>query len=295
MFLNLLLLLALPLLACSPHALVQPHSWVAFYGTDAPPELLQDFAVIVVDSGFLGKVAPLKAKKSTVLAYISLGELNAQRAQFAEAQKMGLLVLENPNWPGAWMVDVRDPRWHALVVDVLASPLMARGFDGFFLDTVDSALNLEQQDPQKYKGMRAGVIQLIQRLHHKFPQAKLLMNGALGLVADLQAEVQMVAVESSLTDWNFQTKTPSWRKPDDRTWALNQMHKAKAANPHLQIFTLDYWNAADKPGVAAIYQQQRADGFIPYVATIGLDRIVPEPKVPPGPMPKMPIFQPQKL
>lgn len=41
--------------------------------------------------------------------------------------------------------------------------------------------------------------------------------------------------------------------------------------------TLDYWNPADTAGLRRIYRAQRANGFLPYVATVELDRLVPEP------------------
>ena len=260
-----------------------PRTWVAFYGTDTPPELLQNYGVVVVDSAFLGNVAQLKRNKAKVLAYISLGELNAQRPQFEAARQKGLLLQENPTWKGAWMVDIRDERWHALVLDELAPPLLARGFDGFFLDTVDSALNLEDRDPVKFAGMRTAAIQLLNKLHARYPDARLLLNGALPIAGQLRGAVDWVAVESSVTTWNFETKTARWRTADEKVWVKTRLQKAQAENPDLVVFTLDYWDPEDRAGLRTIYREQRAQGFVPYVATVALDRVVPEPAPPPEP------------
>ena len=260
-----------------------PRTWVAFYGTDTPPELLQDYGVVVVDSAFLGNVAQLGRHKAKVLAYISLGELNAQRPQFEAARQKGLFLQENPTWKGAWMVDIRDERWHALVLDELAPPLLARGFDGFFLDTVDSALNLEDRDPVKFAGMRKAAIQLLNKLHARYPAARLLLNGALPIAGQLRGTVDWVAVESSVTTWNFETKTARWRTPDEKSWVKTRLQKAQTENPDLVVFTLDYWDPEDRAGLRAIYREQRAHGFVPYVATVALDRVVPEPAPPPEP------------
>lgn len=265
-------------------------TWVVCYAQDVPADALAQFDLIVVDSAWPGKVAALKQTRSTALAYISLGELNEQRAEFAKAKAAGLLVMENPNWKGAWLVDVRDERWHAMIADELAAALLARGFDGFFLDTVDSSLHLEETDPQHYAGMKAGVEKLIARLHRTHPQAKLLLNGALAVAADQPDAVQMVAMESSLTDWDFATKKARWRTSDEREWVMNRVRTARAANPKLAVYTLDYWDPADLPGIAAIYKQQRADGFVPYVATLALDRVMPEPRVDQEKIPKHPLF-----
>ena len=285
------ILLVLALLAsCS----APPKTWVCYYGREAPPEALQNYGVVVVDSAYPGQVAALKAKHALALAYVSLGELNTQRAQFAAAQAAGMLLVENPNWPGAWMVDVRDKRWHAMVIDQQAQPLVAQGYDGLFLDTVDSALHLEATDPAKFAGMTDGVVALIVALHERFPQAKLLLNGALPLAGRLRGAVQMVALESSLTTWDFATKTPRWRTADERAWVANRVAEARKANEQLTIYSLDYWDPRDISGMAAIYQVQRAAGFVPYVATIALDQLVAEPPGSPAQEPaSTPLFAPR--
>ena len=271
-----------------------PRTWVCNYAADADPALLAPYGLVVVDAAWPGQVGALKAQKALALAYISLGELHAQRPQFAAAKAAGLLVVENPNWPGAWLVDVRDPRWHRLIVEEMAPPLIARGFDGFFLDTVDSALHLEATQPERFGGMRAGAIQLIQALHARFPRARLLLNGALPLVGSLRAEVGMVAVESSLTDWDFSAKQGRWRTASERAWVKERLTAAQAANPELAVYTLDYWDPQDRDGLTRIYREQRAAGFVPYVATIGLDRVVPEPKAVAAPAPAPGLFAPPR-
>lgn len=258
-------------------AVEAPRTWVAFYGSDAPPELLQDYGLVVVDADYRGRVDLLKRNRAQVLAYISVGEVNEQRHYFAVAKARGLLVAENPNWKGAWMVDLRDERWHAMLVDEVAPALLAKGFDGLFLDTVDSALHLEQTEPAKFSGMRQAVVKLITSLHARHPSAALMLNGAVQLAGPLRDQVRMVAVESSLTTWNFETKTARWRTADERAWALARMRQAKTDNPQLAIYTLDYWDPEDRQAQSAVYREQRAQGFIPYVATIALDRVVAEP------------------
>jgi endo-alpha-1,4-polygalactosaminidase (GH114 family) len=49
-------------------------------------------------------------------------------------------------------------------------------------------------------------------------------------------------------------------------------------HPALRVYTLDYWDPADTASIARIYATQRANGFVPYVATTALDRIVAEPQ-----------------
>ena len=48
-------------------------------------------------------------------------------------------------------------------------------------------------------------------------------------------------------------------------------------DPRLRLFSLDYWEPQDRDGIARLYAEQRANGFVPYVATPDLTRIVPSP------------------
>lgn len=265
-----------------PKAQATPR-WVAYYGQDPQPEALAGYDVVVVDPGYRGEIAALRRPGGLVLAYISLGELNASRPTFARAQREGLLLEENPNWPGAWLVDVRNPGWRRLVVQERAAELLARGFDGLFLDTLDSSLLLQSRDAAAYAGMRDAAVALVQALHAAHPRATLMMNGALELCGPLAGAVDRVAVESSLTTWEFAKKAARWRTPDERAWATARAAKARAANPKLQIYTLDYWDPDDADGLRKIYREQRRAGYLPYAATIALDRVVTEPSPAPEP------------
>lgn len=263
--------------SCRPPAPAVPSTWVAYYGMDAQPENLAAYDVVVIDPNYPGELAVLKANKAQVLGYISLGELNDQRPQFAAAKEQGLLLHENPNWKGAWLADIRKPGWQRLIVDEMAATLVARGFDGLFLDTLDSPLHLETTDSVRYAGMQKAAESLLAQLHAKFPHARLLMNGAVQLLGPCRQAVQWVAIESSLTTWNFESKSARWRTADERAWALNRLRQAAVENQQLRVFTLDYWPTVDVKAVGEIYRVQRATGFVPYVATIALDKVVAEP------------------
>lgn len=254
-----------------------PRTWAACYRADIAPERLKGFDLLVLDGGYRGDIARLKRDGATVLAYVSLGEVASSRPHFARAKAAGLLVQENSNWKGAWMVDVRKSAWHDLVVDEVVQALLARGFDGLFLDTVDSSLQLEKTRPAEFRGMGAAVVALVSRLHRQHPRMQLMINGALPLAGALRGQLKMMAMESTLTAWDFKTGAARWRTADERQWVANVVGKARAANPDLKVFSLDYWDPADDSGLRRIYRQQRDAGMIPYVATIALDRVVREP------------------
>ena len=53
---------------------------------------------------------------------------------------------------------------------------------------------------------------------------------------------------------------------------------AARRQPNLKVLTLDYWDPADADGIASLYRSARSAGFVSYVATIELDRLVAEPR-----------------
>ena len=71
---------------------------------------------------------------------------------------------------------------------------------------------------------------------------------------------------------------PHRQSAEDYWFQVDALKAAGALNPRLSLHTLDYWDPADVAGVRAIYDLQRANGFSPYVATVELDRLIPEPR-----------------
>jgi hypothetical protein len=126
--------------------------------------------------------------------------------------------------------------------------------------------------------MDAGVVDLIKALRRRYPDHLIMVNGGLELADRLRGVAHRFAMESSLTSWDFEKKTARWRRPDERAWVRARVGRARAANEALKIYALDYWDPNDHAGIRRIYAEQRAAGYIPYVATIALDRVVPEPK-----------------
>lgn len=78
-----------------------------------------------------------------VLAYLSIGEAEDYRFYWKDIGDRGVLVGPvNPRWPGNYRVRYWEPAWHDIVYRTPRSYLeriMAQGFDGVFLDTVDAA------------------------------------------------------------------------------------------------------------------------------------------------------------
>ncbi|MHB1219174.1 MAG: endo alpha-1,4 polygalactosaminidase [Alphaproteobacteria bacterium] len=251
--------------------------WVVYYADKEPPEAFDPFTLLVLDSENHPPLRPLVERGKVLLGYISVGEVESHRPWYAKVKRWGILSDENPNWKGSFYVDLRDPRWTALVVEELVPMLLRRGFDGVFLDTLDNPVYLEQTQPKKYKGIADAAAQLVRAIRRNYPTIPIMMNRAYPLLPRVERDIDFELGESVYADYDFKTKT---YQLVDRTTYLDQVKFLKDAQrrrPELRVMTLDYWSPADPEGIRRIYKEQRANGFDPYVATIDLDRLVKEP------------------
>lgn len=108
------------------------------------------YDLVVMDYSFDGsgpqaftseEMAALKVQCGCkLLAYVSIGEAENYRWYWQPSWNTGpppWLGPENPNWPGDYRVKFWDPAWQAIIFQYL-DKVLAQGFDGVYLDTVDT-------------------------------------------------------------------------------------------------------------------------------------------------------------
>lgn len=251
--------------------------WVVYYSDQAPLDAFDPYGVVVLDSEYHPPLRPLADRGKTLLGYVSLGEVERHRPWFAAVEAEGLLGAENPNWPGSFYVDVRDPRWTQRVLTDIVPGILRRGFHGVFLDTLDNPVYLEEADPARWAGMTEAAATLVRALRLHYPRMPIMLNRAYALLPEVGGSIDMVLGESVHADYDFDAETYGWVEDDLYREQVRLLKEAKTRHPGLAVMTLDYWRPDDAATIARIYAEQRRNGFNPYVATVELDRIVPEP------------------
>lgn len=123
--------------------------------------------------------------------------------------------------------------------------IIQKKFDGIYIDC--------HEDP----------LAVIQTIRMQCPKLAIMLKH--GFPAEAASQIDMVLAEAIFADRNYQQ-------------IVSQLKNMQKANPHLEIYTLDYWNPQDKEMINHIYKEQRKHGFIPYVASIQLDSLICEPK-----------------
>ena len=247
--------------------------WAVYYGSDAAPEEFKGYDLVVLDADRHPDIDAIKAQGSQVLAYISASEIDSGRKyfkQFLEQLDIGIGV--NEAWQ-SHVIDLRQQQWQDFIVGEWLDADMAKGFDGVFIDTLDTAISYEQNDPQ-YQGMKLAAIQVIQRLRENMPEGKLLMvNRGFEILPDIAGDIDIVLAESILVDAG-KSGSPFFPAHIYKNYT-HRLQMLRQKYSHLSIFTLDYPETIDKTTQLRICRAQRTKGFIPYVSTKDLQHVTP--------------------
>ena len=252
--------------------------WAVDYGAATDPAVARAYDLLVLEPDHARPVAPLRGPGSRLLGYISLGEVERARPFVGQLDKAGALQAANPNWPDARMVDLRHPAWRSLIVETLIPDILRKGYDGLFFDTLDNAEAMEAKDPAGNKGMVAAATELVRAIRAQFPGTAIMMNRGYALLPGAAKYVDYVLGEAMASRWSFADKRYEMTPPADWQWQAERLRAAKQSNPAVELTTLDYWDPSDRATVASLYQRERAAGFHPYVATLALDKLLPEPR-----------------
>jgi hypothetical protein len=118
---------------------------------------------------------------------------------------------------------------------------------------------------------------LLREIHQRFPGKPIMVNRGYAVLPLAPGAFQMLLGESVFTTYDTSAGTYKLALENDYRWQVQQMRDAQRRDPKLRLFALDYWNTDDPRGIARIYAQERANGFIPYVGTRDLRGIVAEP------------------
>jgi hypothetical protein len=259
--------------ASSIRPLAGVRTWAVYYA--AAPEAAADLArfdVVVLDPHAHPPLPLVKRHGSLLLTYVSLGEVNTNHPEYAAIAGEPWVLSPNPSWPDARRLDVRAPAYERWLLDRVVPGALAGPVNGLFLDTADTALDLEQTDPRRFSGAALALERVLAEMKRRHPRTLLMINGGLPIAERLPTVLDAVAIESIWTDYDFKAKAYRVRPADEAESRALLLNRVVALG--LPVFTLEY-TAADRgtPWPAELIQRSRARGFIPYVSTIGLDQV----------------------
>ncbi len=268
------LITALLLTLClSPVALAAAPANIAFYyGDEAPIGSLYAYNWVILqqDQTSDARIDLLRAGGTLPLSYISVDELARSHRMFPEIRGDWTLG-QNTDWDSV-VLDLRRQDVRDFLLSRLVAPAMARGFQGVFLDTLDSHLLTPEgrSNPEAFAQAQAAFIESIK---YRYPGAKVVINRGFHLPETVHDLIDALAFESYRSGYDAGRRRYRPVTETDRTWLDSQLAHWRKSHPSLPLIAIDYADpSADFPALA---RQLRQDGFTPVVTDAALERLTP--------------------
>ena len=143
--------------------------------------------------------AALRKSGTTVLAYIDIGEAEDFRDYWPEVRKNpGLLIGENPDWPGDWFADVNNPEWRRIILESEIPRLQSLGpMDGLCMDMLDTV--------DDYPRLKPGMVRLVREIRAKYPGLLLVPNRGFAVLDQILPYIDAFKYEDLSSGYDSKT------------------------------------------------------------------------------------------
>lgn len=248
-------------------------TWVCYYGNQLGPDAYGRFDLAVLDGLNPPLLLGAEGKKPLFIGYVSVGETHGSGPYWELAKGKPFLVRENTSWQ-SWVVDARDPEWRKILFDEIFVLVSEKGFDGFFLDTIDSALYLmEGKDGYKFEGTDKTIVDLVKELRRRYPKKLIVVNRGLPILPDIARHIDYVVIENLYSIYNAGKKIYERVDPVTQKILIDQVKAGLEVNPSLIVLTIDYAAPEQESLANDAIRFSRKNGFVPYVGNHVLDQI----------------------
>ena len=223
------------------------------------------FDLVVVDgeSAAARKVAAIKRSSAgLVLAYLDVGTIESYRGWYNAAKPFRL------DYWGDWgerYANVNAPGLRSLFLKRVAPAMLAKGFDGLFLDNTD----MTETHPAQKPGMRA-LVAALSRLAHARGKLLFAQNGA-GVNWPLRRFYEGMNFEDVSFSYDFDRQ--AYTRNGRIAVARAQKGIRRFRRAGLKVTATDYLPAGDRRDVTVAVRNACAAGALPYISNIALTRV----------------------
>jgi uncharacterized protein (TIGR01370 family) len=244
-------------------ALRRVERWAPLIGAYELPAL-DGFQLVVVDglrdadggaSAVRARMEAARATGALVIAYLSVGTVEDWRPYATEVPRAWTFG-PMPGWEGERLVDARAEGWRRIMAREAAG-LQEMGFDGVFLDNLDVA----EEHPETQDAM----VELVSAVRAAAEELVLVAQNGLAVVDRLPVD----AVSREDTWWRWEEGRYRASPLRETVEIVAALRRQRARG--LVVLTLDYTEPGD-PEADAIVRRSRAEGFVPAVGVLALDR-----------------------
>lgn len=229
---------------------------------DAPKQGdLAPFEWCILEPSATVDLAPGHRLGQVFLAYVSAVEAQPESINAREAEKRSVPVVgRNDEWQSL-LLDVENANWQTMMIEAVIPKALEKGFDGVFIDTLDSAQRLPGYSARTKEAL-AG---LIRAVRERFPNKKIVVNRGFDLLPAIGSMIDGVLVESVFQSFDAKTRNYLAVKPSDTEWLTQRIREIQALG--LPVLALDYVSP-DEPELAMkTARQLEALGCSAFIST----------------------------
>lgn len=249
-----------------------PHNVGFYYGNEAPLGALYAFDWLILQPGSVSdtRLQMLRQGGTRPLAYLGVDEMSRDH-QLLNEIPADWRIGDNPAW-NSIVLDLRKPGVRQFLLSNIVTPAMNRGFQGVFLDTLDSHQLTEVGRRQPEAFAKAQAI-FIASIREDFPGATIVANRGFHLPESIHPTIDGLAFESYRSSYRVTSGRYGPVPDSDRQWLDGKFEHWRQEHPDILLIAIDYTETLDE--AADIAARLRQDGFVPYVTDGDLVRLGP--------------------
>ncbi len=241
-----------------------------YYGAKPPVSVLSQYDRVILEPDNINssELTQLKANDADLFAYVSVGEVGKDR-NWASSISSSWVFGTNEHW-GSSVMDLTHAGWSAFLYQRV-DELVAKGYGGLFLDTMDSFLIYAKTDEQR-AAQQAGLESIINGLKQRHPQLKLIANRGFEVINGIGHHLEAIAAESLFMGWNNGAQQYQVVNEQDRQWLISKLSAAKQQFG-LDVIVIDYLPPERRDEARQVASDIVDLGFLPWVSTPALDYV----------------------
>ncbi|MBF0252624.1 MAG: endo alpha-1,4 polygalactosaminidase [Candidatus Omnitrophica bacterium] len=236
--------------------------------------VFDNYQMIILDADSYPDFSGTNRENKKILAYVSLGEAEDYRAYWEKINQKAWVFSLNEDWEGNYPVDVRSGEWQDIILNEVIPEIVRKGFDGLFLDTIDTAEWLEETFPEQFPGAKKSMADLIIKIRKMYPDLVIVTNNGLTVINDdeVYSLIDGILVEDVNMMIDFENggyrKAPNEIKKEIIAF-IKEMNKKR----NLPVFNIDYTYINDVKSVKYCLRESKKLGYLPYIAQKELDQV----------------------
>lgn len=256
----------------------QAKSFYCYYGSGHLGQLSAYDLVILHSPQFKrNDIATLKKQCVVTIGYISVGEddqLHQGNGNGPDGKASWYFDRDHdgkPDQNGIWksyFANTMDPLWRQNRVAQAKRLVEEDGYDGIFLDTIDTVGRFPDTAP--------GMVQLVRDLREALPDAPIVLNQGYSLLPQLAPMADAFMLESFTSTYDFQSKRYMLNTPSSMDWhahKVQQYVRPVLEKYPLKVLVLDYVKPDDLAAIQTAADRAATFGFLFAAAPIFLDDV----------------------